>query len=169
MSYIKRLFKEKNIHFIFDISLIFKGIFALFEIAGGILAYFISQQFLLRLVSLITRAELSEEPKDFIANYLVHSAQLFSINVRYFTAFYLLVHGIIKLWLIIGLFRKKLWYYPTAIIIFGLFIVYQIYLFVLTHSTWLLTITILDIIVIWLTWHEYRYMHRRLKRDAYAA
>ena len=75
-------------------------------------------------------------------------------------ALYLLSHGVIKLFVIIGLLQQKLWYYPTALVIFGLFIVYQLYRFSFTHSPWLLVLTVLDIIVMWLTWHEYSYLRR---------
>jgi uncharacterized membrane protein len=52
----------------------------------------------------------------------------------------------------------------VAIAVFAVFIVYQIYRFTLTHSIWLLAITLLDIVVIWLTWQEYRFLRRRRSR-----
>jgi len=160
MSRLKKLFEEeKNIHLIFEVSLILKGIFAALELIG-IFAYFVSQQFLLSVVTLMTQDELAEEPRDFIANYLVHAAQTLSISTQHFTAFYLLSHGVIKLFVIIGLLRQKLWYYPAALMVFGLFIVYQLYRFGFSHSPWLLILTALDIIVMWLTWHEYKYLRR---------
>ncbi len=161
MSGLKKLFEEKNIHLVFELSLIAKAVIALFEIIGGVLIYFISQQFLLNLVLALTQHELLQDPRDFIANYLLHSAQNFSISSQHFAALFLLSHGVIKMFLIVGLLRKKLWYYPTAIVVFGLFIAYQLYRFSFTHSPWLLLITILDIAVIWLTWHEYRYLRSR--------
>ena len=160
MSGIKNLSDEKNIHLAFEISLLLKGVFALGEIIGGIVALFITKEFLLKIVGVLTQEELAEDPRDLIANYLLHSTQNFSISTQYFVALYLLSHGSIKLWLIVGLLRKKLWYYPTAIIVFGLFIVYQLYRFSFTHSLWLLLITGVDVIVIGLTWHEYRYRKR---------
>ena len=39
---LKNAFDEKNLHRVFEISLILKGIFALLEILAGILAYFIT-------------------------------------------------------------------------------------------------------------------------------
>jgi uncharacterized membrane protein len=152
--------EEKNIHLIFRISLILKGAFALFETLGGISAYFVSQQSLLNFVRAITQDELSEDPKDVIANYLLQAAQHLSISSQRFVAFYLLSHGVIKLLLILGLWRRKRWYYPSAILVFGLFIVYQFYRFSHTHSIWLLLITILDVVVIWLAWHEYKFLRR---------
>ena len=71
-------------------------------------------------------------------------------------------HGVIKLWLIIGLLRRKLWYYPLAIAVFGLFIVYQLYRYSFTNSVWLLVLSAVDAAVIALTWHEYRYLRSGL-------
>lgn len=155
-----RFLEEKNIHFAFEISLFLKAAFAVAEIVTGIGVYFVTQQFVFRLVERIMRAELLEDPRDLVANYLFQSAQHFSVSTRNFTALYLLSHGVIKLWLIIGLLRAKLSYYPVAIAVFGLFIIYQVYRFSATHSLWLLLITTVDVLVIGLTWHEYDYLRR---------
>ncbi len=154
------LLDEKHIHLFFDVTLWFKGVFALSETIGGIAAFFVSKQLLISFVLWVFKDEFAEDPHDLIANFLLHSAQGLSIGAQNFAAIYLLAHGIIKLWLIIGLLRKKLWYYPTALVIFGLFVVYQLYRYAFTHSVWLLLITVLDVIVIVLTWHEYTYLRR---------
>jgi uncharacterized membrane protein len=156
----KKFLDEKRIHLIFEVSLFLKGIFALFEIAGGIIAYLLPPHVLLGVVATLTQQELAEDPRDMIANYLLHSAQHLSLGTKEFAAIYLLSHGAIKLWLIVGLLREKLWYYPVAMIVFGLFIAYQLYRFSFTHSAFLLLITAIDIAVIILTWHEYRYLRR---------
>ena len=161
MMQIKNLLGEKNIRLVFYISLWFKGVFAFSEIVAGIAAYFVSQQFLLAVVQLVTRDEFAEDPHDAVSNFLLHTVQNLSIAGQDFAAIYLLGHGVIKLWLIIGLLRRKLWYYPTAIVVFGLFIAYQLYRYTFTHSPLLLFITVVDLIVIGLTQHEYRYLRRR--------
>jgi uncharacterized membrane protein len=79
-------------------------------------------------------------------------------------ALYLLIHGALKLWLVLGLLREKLWYYPTAIAVFSLFIGYQLYRFSFTHSAFLLLITAIDLVVVALTWHEYNYLRSVLHR-----
>ncbi len=160
MADIKKLLDEKNVHVAFEISLALKGAFALVEIVAGIFAYFVTRQFLLDVMHAITQTELTEDPRDFVANYLLHAAQGLSVSSQYFTAFYLLSHGVIKLWLIIGLWRKKRGYYPVAIAVFGLFILYQVYRYSFTHSLSLLLITALDVVVIGLTWFEYRHLRR---------
>jgi uncharacterized membrane protein len=152
---------EHKLHLAFEIGLILKAIFALLEVAGGILAYFITQQFLLKVVLALTSHEIGEDPNDFVATFLLRSVRDFSVSTQHFTALYLLSHGAIKLVLIAGLMRGIFWIYPVAIAVFAGFIAYQLYRFTNTHSIWLLILTLLDMVVIWLTWHEYRYMQRR--------
>jgi uncharacterized membrane protein len=147
-------------HFLFQLTLFCKGAFALAEILAGVAAYFVTRQFVFDLADRLSRAELLEYQNDLIANYLFTSAQHFSVSTRNFTAAYLLSHGVVKLWLIAGLLREKLWYYPLAIAVFALFIVYQLYRFNLSHSPWLILITVVDMVVIALTWQEYRYLRR---------
>ena len=112
------------------------------------------------MVLAITADELSDDPNDFWANFLVHGAQSFSLSSQHFLAFYLLSHGVIKGFLVLALFKEKLWSYPLAMVIFSLFGGYQIFEFTRTGSLWLLVLTVLDIFIIILTWHEYRYMRK---------
>lgn len=152
------LLSERNVRWYFEISLWAKGIIAVLEILGGLLAWFITRHFLVELATVAVRGELAEDPRDFIANYLLQSAENLSLSDQQFTSIYLLGHGVIKLYLIIGLLRRRLWYYPAGIIVFALFIAYQIYQYTISHSIWLLAVTALDVIVIGLTWHEYLYL-----------
>ena len=98
---LKNLFREKNIHLIFEFSLVGKSIIAFSEIVAGITTYFVTQNFLIRLITSITKHELATDSRDVIANYLMHAVQNFSISTQHFTAFYLLSHGIIKMVLVI--------------------------------------------------------------------
>ena len=159
---------EKTFRLLFRISLLLKTAFSLLEIVGGVLAYFISQQYLLHLVTTITQEELTEDPRDFVAHLLIQSAQQLSVSAQHFAAFYLLSHGVIKTFLIVGLLREKLWYYPLSILVFGIFVAYQLFRFQVTHSLWLLAITILDIVVIAMAWHEYQFLRRRIRTPAKA-
>src|SRR5216683_7222962 len=159
----KAAFDEKTFRLLFRISLLLKGAFSLLEIVGGILAYYVSQQYLLQLVTTITQEELTEDPHDFVAHFLIQSAQQLSVSAQHFAAFYLLSHGVIKTGLIVGLLREKLWYYPVSMLVFAIFVAYQLFRFQVTHSPWLMAITILDIAVIAMTWHEYRFLRQRIR------
>src|SRR6185312_7398437 len=113
---------------------------------------------LTQFVLFLTQGELIEDPKDFLANFFLKSAEQLSISSQHFAALYLLSHGLIKIFLVVGLFRKKLWAYPISIAVFGVFIIYQMYRFTVTGSLWLIIFTIFDLVVVILTIHEYTYM-----------
>lgn len=152
---------EKKLHFAFEVSLWLKAIFALSEIFAALAAYFISQRIFLSLVFWITRDEFVEDPHDLVANFLLYTVQHLSVSTKEFAAAYLLGHGVVKLWLIVGLLRERLWFYPVSLMVFAAFVVYQFYRYSLTHSIWLLLVTALDLVIIALTWHEYRYIKSR--------
>jgi uncharacterized membrane protein len=109
-------------------------------------------------VNRLTQDELIEDPNDFIATHLLSMAREFSVDTKNFYAFYLLSHGIVKLALAVGLLRNKLWSYPASLVVLALFIIYQIYRFYYTQSVGLVVLTVFDVFVMVLIWHEYRLM-----------
>jgi uncharacterized membrane protein len=157
--------EERRIHQVFEVSVLLKGAHAAAECIGGVALALTTNDSIRQLATRITQSELTEDKRDFVANHLVAWAQGFSIQTQHFYAWYLLSHGVVKLALVAGLLMRKLWVYPTAIIIFGLFIAYQLYRYTHTHGVGLLLLTALDLIVVGLTWHEYRLMRRHLAVD----
>lgn len=154
--------QERRIHQLFEISVLLKGVHAASECIGGLALAITNNNAIRQLVTRITQNELAEDKRDFLAHHLASWAQGFSIQTQHFYAWYLLSHGAVKLALVAGLLMRKLWAYPTAIVIFGLFIAYQLYRYTHTHGIGLLVLTALDLIVVALTWHEYRLMRRHL-------
>lgn len=153
---------ERTLHLAFLVALWTKAVFAMGEVVAGIATWLVSSELLLRWTVALTRGELIEDPHDLVANYLLHLAQNLSIGARTFAAIYLLAHGVVKLWLVIGLLRVRLWYYPLAIAVFLAFIAYQLYRYTFSGSIVLLLVTALDVLVIVLTWHEWRYVRAHL-------
>lgn len=74
MPSIQNFLSEKNVHVAFEVSLLLKGAFVVREVAIGIFAYFVTQKFLLDVVQVVTLTELTEDPRDFVANHLLHAA-----------------------------------------------------------------------------------------------
>ncbi|WP_202327167.1 DUF2127 domain-containing protein [Mesorhizobium sp. 113-3-9] len=147
---------EHRIHQIFKVSLWLKGAHALIECIGGILLYVVTTDTIASWVNALTAEELIEDPNDFIAGHLSRMASHFSIASKEFYAFYLLSHGLIKLALVVGLLRGKLWSYPASLAALGLFMVYQVYRYSYTQSFGLLVLTVFDAVVMVLIWHEWR-------------
>lgn len=148
------LSSEKNIREVFVISVVLKAINGAFEIVLGIAALFMGN--IMSLIQMLDQKELIEDPQSIIANCIQHFLHPITTQTEHFVSAYLLSHGIIKLILAIGLLRNKLWAYPSAIGVFTLFIIYQIYRYSIAPSFFLIALTIFDIVVIALTWHEYK-------------
>jgi uncharacterized membrane protein len=104
----------------------------------------------------LTHNELSRDPNDVIATHLRSAAEHLSVGGELFAAIYLLSHGIIKAVLVYALIKDKLWAFPWAIGVFTGFGIYQIYRYSVHPSGWLIALTILDAIVIVLTWLEWK-------------
>jgi uncharacterized membrane protein len=63
--------------------------------------------------------------------------------------------GAVKAGLVSALLLKKWWAYPLTVVAFSLFLVYQVYRYLHTHSAWLLVLSMLDLFLIVVTWLEY--------------
>jgi uncharacterized membrane protein len=161
-SSLKECVKEHRIRQIFEASVLLKGVHALIECIGGLVLAFVSTSAITSLVNSLTQDELIKHPNDFVAAYFLRLAQNLTVSDEHFYALYLLSHGIIKLFLVIGLLRRKLWAYPVSLVVLGLFIVYQLYRFSYTHGIGLIVLTVFDVVVMGLIWHEYRLVRRHL-------
>ena len=151
---------EHRIHQLFEIGVWLKGAHALIECVGGILLYIVTTDTIASWVNAVTQDELIQDPNDFIAGHLSQMASQFSVASKEFYAFYLLSHGLIKLLLVIGLIRGKLWSYPASLAALGAFMVYQVYRFSYTHSFGLIVLTVFDAVVMWLIWQEWQAVRR---------
>lgn len=147
--------EEKIEHELFDVSILLKGIHALVEIVGGMLAYFISSDAVLRFAVKITQGELLEDPNDYFTKYFLELTRSVLVGAKQFVVFYLLSHGIINLLLVVGLFRKRLWAYHASFVVFTLFATYQMYRYFLHPSIFMVLLTLFDIVAVWLIWREY--------------
>ena len=161
-----RLTKAQLRELLFRYSVLLKGLDAVVEIAGGIAVWVVSPGLIVSLTNLLTHDELSEDPRDFVANYLRHAASHLSLSGEHFLAIYLLGHGVVKLFVVVALLKHKLWGYPLSLVVFGGFIGYQLYRYTLTGGVGLIALTVFDLIVVVLIWIEYRAVkrHRRLRK-----
>lgn len=140
----------------FRISLYLKGLDGLLETLGGILLLLIKPEEINRFARWLTQGELSQDPHDFIANHILKTAHHLTGASLVFGAIYLLAHGIVKLVLVVEVLRDHLWAYIALIAVTAVFVVYQLYRMIDKFSIGLLLLTILDVIVIYLTQKEYR-------------
>jgi uncharacterized membrane protein len=150
----------KTVHILFLIGVLAKAVDGVLEILGGLFLLFIGPEHLHRWLAALTQHELSEAPNDLVARLLLGVQAQLTERTRIFATVYLIVHGLIKIGLVVAMLRRKLWAFPTAIVIFVLFIIYQVYRYTITGAYWLLVLSAIDLIVIVLIWLEYRHLRR---------
>ena len=145
---------------LFEVAIFLKGIYSFFEFFAGIILLSISSSQIYNLIHDLFKHELLEDPNDLIANFILNLAGNMSSSLKLFLALYLSIMGIIKTGLVIALWKKKIIFYPIAIIFFSLFVIYQIYRYFLEPSFILIFLTILDLVIISLSYKEYKILKK---------
>jgi uncharacterized membrane protein len=148
--------QQPVLHYLFELGISLKLLNGLLEVVGGIFLFFTSPESLSKLAAKLLTNELLEDPKDLVANTFLHAAQQLSANAQIFASVYLLIHGIVKVGLVIALWKKKPWAYPLAGIVLALFTGYQVYLFYHSGSLFQLFLTAVDVVILLLLRSEYK-------------
>ena len=145
---------------LYRIGLWIKGIDGVLEMAGGLFLLVVSQPQLGQLVTFLTQRELTEDRSDWIANHLRDAVSQLSPNTKLFATMYLLGHGVVKLFLMVGLLRDWAWSYRPAIAFLLVFVGYAVYRMNLRFSFPLLLVSVMDSVIALLVWREYRRTYR---------
>jgi uncharacterized membrane protein len=156
------VFRPRNwLDRVFVVGIIGKGLNGAVELLGGLLLLFLTPEQIQHVAVAWTHGELSEDPHDVVATYLLRTADGLTGPAVLFGAAYLLVHGAVKVVLVAALLLNKLWAYPWMITVLMLFITYQLYRIVLNPTAGLIGLTIFDVVIVALTWREYHEQRRR--------
>lgn len=139
----------------FESVLLLKGLDGILELIGGVFLLVAGGDRVTNWTQSLTQHELSQDPHDFIANHLLHSTQHLHGSGLLFGVLYLLIHGLVKVVLVLAVLKERHWAYLWMIGFLSLFMVYQIYRLSLNLTLGLSLLTIFDGVVIWLTYQEY--------------
>jgi len=152
----EKIFNKKLLDKIFDIGILVKSIFGIFEILAGIVFAISGKLIINNIIIAFAQQEVADDTGDFIANFLIKSVNNFSAGSYLFAVIYLIFHGVVNVSLAIALLKSKTRIYPWAMAGFGTFIIYQIYRYFHTYSPMLLILTVFDIFIVFIIWLEYK-------------
>ena len=149
--------KIKNILFdAFEVTIFIKAIDGVLEIIGSFLLFFVINPVKIsNWIIGLTVHELIQDPNDPFATFMVNVADRMAIDSTSFAAIYLSIHGIVKVLMVVLIWKRKIWAYPLMMIFLASFATYQIYRFTYTHAITLMVLSIFDIITAFLTWNQY--------------
>lgn len=139
---------------VFRVSIILKGLDSLLEVIGGIALLLVRPGNMNKWAEDISDWSIIRHHTSF-AHYITHSVHSLSLATT-FGAVYLLIHGGIKVGLIVALLYNKLWAYPVFIGVVIVFIIYQIYDLLKHLSFGLSFLTAFDLFVVVITWLEWQ-------------
>lgn len=106
--------------------------------------------------------ELEGHHHPHTAHFVRHSADGL-LHAHGFLIFYLLVHGILKLGIAIGLFRENTkWIFPVASAVLVGFIVYMNIHLAMLWSWWLFAFMLFDVVTLLLVLNEWRNQGRKI-------
>jgi uncharacterized membrane protein len=148
--------KERILDLVFLLGVLFKGLDGLLELAGGVLLLFVSPAQVRGAAERATSGELAEDPHDLVANLILHGVAHLHARSVWFVAAYLLLHGLVKLAIVVALLVGSRRIYPWAMAALGAFLVFQLYELLVKPSVAVAVLTVLDAVIIWLTWREWR-------------
>jgi uncharacterized membrane protein len=148
--------KDRILDLVFLLGVLFKGLDGLVEVIGGVLLLFATPAKLQHAARAATSGELSEDPHDLVANLILHGVAHLQHGSIVFAAVYLLVHGVVKLAIVIALLVGSRGIYPWAMAALGAFLIFQVYELVTKPTIGVAILTVFDAVIIWLTWREWR-------------
>src|SRR5262249_17728292 len=143
-------------HKLFEIGMILKLLDGLLELLGAALVLVVSPYQMNALARFLTQHELSEDPRDLVANHILTFMAEIAGPGRRFAAVYLFVHGVVKVVLVVEILRRRSWAYPLMLGVLILFAAYQTYRIVLAPTLGLIALTAFDLVVVVLVWREWR-------------
>ena len=144
--------EDKEVYQVFFWSILVKGAISLAELVVGTALLFIPSTLIISWALVI----LQYIPVATLQNSLMQEVATYTSGTVAFVAFYLLSRGLIKVFLIVGLLRNKLWAYPASLVVLAVLVVYQLYQLISSYSLILIAITVFDLFVMYFIWREWR-------------
>ena len=99
---------------------------------------------------------------DTLMSHLGHGGESLAAH-KLSAILFLLSHGVVKVVLVVCLLRNKLWAYPWALAILGLFTLYQTYQIIRSPNWGLVIITALNVLIMFLIYREWQHQNHHPK------
>jgi len=140
----------------YEVGIIIKGIDGILELVGGALVLLLNPHTITSVTNFLTQDALQENPHNIIATHVLKLGNHLAGGHNLFAAAFLLTHGLVKVVLVVCLLLNKLWVYPWALGVLGVFLVYQAYLLVTDPTFSMAFLSVLDIVILWLIYREWQ-------------
>jgi uncharacterized membrane protein len=153
------------VHRAFWWSLFIKGLDGLLQLIGGIAVLVAEPGTLGRTYRYFSRFLVGHRAHNPEADFIREAATSFHISVPILVSIYLLANAAIKLLLVYGLFKERLWVFPAAFVGFGILFSLEAYR-ISVHFHWgILILMCISIFVITMVALEYKKVRSQIHED----
>lgn len=104
----------------------------------------------------VFKAELAENPTDFLANKIISAVGLLPQTDLSFYKIYFTAHGLLHIGVVAALLYGANWAYHVGVGVLAVFVAYQTYEWFHVGGVMLVVLTVIDLFVIYLTVLEHR-------------
>lgn len=166
MNRLQQMRSTKWFDRLYLLTVVVKGFDGLAEFLAG-LVLLIAPQWLHILLGYLSgeASESSHRFVQYLAEYIAHVDTDVAKGGLTVVILFLLTHGVVKLALVYALLRRILWAYPYALGILVLFLIYQIYVGIVQPSLGMTVFVLLDAIIIWVVWGEWRQLRQEAAKS----
>ncbi len=148
-------------HILFVVILLGKGALGALQIATAAAIFFGLLDVLPALAQSIIAVELAEDPNDFLAARIMALLRTLPETDTTFYTYYFAAHGLLHVGVVVALLVGARWAYPAAIVVLSVFVAYQAFEWLAVGGTMLVVLTVIDLVVIYLTLVEWNHSQRR--------
>jgi uncharacterized membrane protein len=148
--------KKNFIDRAFRVSLFIKAIDGTLQLIGGTLLLIIPHATLVSWLDKLSTQVMPDNNETLIAQLLHTASQHYSVRAEIFLSLYMLSHGVIKLGLVYGLLREKLWVFPLAFVAFAGLILIELDRILIHHYWGVIILLSFDTFVLTMVILEYR-------------
>ena len=149
--------KSSPIHLAYLVTLLVKGFDGAVEILAGLVIFLTGPARIYRWVVRVTAPEIYDGSHAAAVHAIRTGAEHLATTGAHFVEFYLVVHGLLKLALVLVLLRGGgRWIFPVGVVILGGFIGYMSWRLNQQWSDWLLGFALFDVLTLALVLNEWR-------------
>ncbi len=148
--------RGRGLDLLFRVLVVLKGLHGALELASGLLLLFFSAPHLAEILSRFAWHEMYVAGHPLLGRSLSGAAGHVTGGGKAFAVVYLLVHGGVKLALLVSVFRHMRRWYPVMLVLLGGFLLFELVRLAIRFSPVLAGLAAYDLLLVTLLWREYR-------------
>ncbi|MCG8914925.1 DUF2127 domain-containing protein [Actinokineospora sp. PR83] len=149
--------------FLFRLAVVVKGADGVLQLLGALVLLLVPPALITGVANAVITRDLLGDQRGMLAHHLSRAAADFAEGgTRGFAIWYLLLHGVVKIGLVVALSRRVVTAFPVACVVLLALVGYEVLRAVRTDSIALAAFAAVDLLVVAAVWREFRRLRREV-------